>query len=348
MKAPLNGTKKAPALDLSYLDGKSILITGGTGSFGKRFTKALLLRTKAKKIIVLSRDEFKQSEMAAEINDKRVRYFLGDVRDAQRLQRAFHGVDFVVHAAALKQVVKLEYDPFEAVQTNIIGAQNIINAAIDQGVKKVVALSTDKAANPANLYGATKLCAEKLFVASNSYAGRADTRFSVTRYGNVVGSRGSVVPLYLEKRKTGVLPLTDDRMTRFWITLDEGVELVFLALTTMKGGEIFVPKIPSMKMAALAKAMAPECKIKVIGIRPGEKLHETLLTEEEAVHGKDCGSFYVVTPNFPWWSDDHWKAGASLPAGFRYGSDNNASWLTEKELHEMVSSFSASDAPVRA
>lgn len=348
MKPHRNGTKQAPALDLSCLDGKTILITGGTGSFGKRFTQALLERTKAKKIIILSRDEFKQSEMATAIDNKRVRYFLGDVRDAQRLQRAFHGVDFVVHAAALKQVPKLEYDPFEAVQTNIIGAQNIINAAIDQGVKKVVALSTDKAANPANLYGATKLCAEKLFVAGNTYAGRADTRFSVTRYGNVVGSRGSVVPLYLEKRKTGVLPLTDPRMTRFWITLDQGVDLVLTALSTMKGGEIFVPKIPSMKMSDLAKAMAPECKIKVIGVRPGEKLHETLLTEEEAVHGKDCGSFYVVAPNFPWWSDDNWNAGAPLPAGFRYGSDNNDCWLTDKELHEMVASFTTSSAPVGA
>jgi UDP-N-acetylglucosamine 4,6-dehydratase/5-epimerase len=339
---------KSPALDLSYLDGRSILITGGTGSFGKRFTQALLSRTKVKKIIILSRDEFKQSEMAAALDDKRVRYFLGDVRDAQRLQRAFHGVDYVVHAAALKQVPKLEYDPFEAVQTNIIGAQNIINAAIDQGVKKVVALSTDKAANPVNLYGATKLCAEKLFIASNSYAGKADTRFSVTRYGNVVGSRGSVVPLFLQKRKTGVLPLTDERMTRFWITLDGGVDLVFSALTNMKGGEIFVPKIPSMKMTDLAKAMGPDCKIKVIGIRPGEKLHETLLSVEEATHALDCGGFFVVKPDFPWWSDDNWTAGAPLPAGFSYASDNNEQWLTEKELHAMVDSFTASESTVRA
>jgi UDP-N-acetylglucosamine 4,6-dehydratase len=297
---------------------------------------------------VLSRDEFKQSEMAAEINDRRVRYFLGDVRDALRLQRAFHGVDFVVHAAALKQVPKLEYDPFEAVQTNIIGAQNIINAALDQGVKRVISLSTDKAANPVNLYGATKLCAEKLFIASNSYAGHADTRFSVTRYGNVVGSRGSVVPLYLEKRKTGVLPLTDPRMTRFWITLDGGVDLVFNALTNMKGGEIFVPKIPSMEMSDLAKAMGgPGCKIKVIGIRPGEKLHETLLSVEEATHSLDCGGFFVIKPDFPWWSDDNWTEGSALPAGFSYASDNNDNWLTEKELHAMVDSFTAAET-VRA
>lgn len=324
-------------LDLSFLKGKVILVTGGTGSFGRRFTETLLQVSEVKKIIIFSRDEFKQSAMAADLKDtnKRVRYFLGDVRDKQRLQRALHGVDFVVHAAALKQVPKLEYDPFEAIQTNIIGAENIINAAIDRGVKRVVALSTDKAANPINLYGATKLCAEKLFVAGNTYSSGLETRFTVARYGNVVGSRGSVVPLYQEKRKDGVLPITDPRMTRFWITLDQGVELVLHALATMQGGEIFVPKIASMRITDLAKAMAPECETKVVGIRPGEKLHETLLTEDEAARSVDIGPYFLIAPTFPFSDGTSWT-GAKLPEGYRYDSNTNDRWLTDDELRAMV------------
>jgi UDP-N-acetylglucosamine 4,6-dehydratase len=346
-----NGAKPAGSLakaDLSFLDGKSILITGGTGSFGKRFTAAVL-RSKARRVIILSRDELKQSEMAASIKDDRLRFFLGDVRDSQRLARAFTGVDFVVHAAALKQVPALEYNPFEAILTNVMGAQNVISAAVDCGVQRVVALSTDKAANPANLYGATKLCAEKLFVAGNSYSGEGGTRFGVVRYGNVVGSRGSVIPLYLKLRAGGVLPLTDARMTRFWITLDEGVNLVLQALAGMHGGEIFVPKIASMKIADLAKVIGPQCKIKSIGIRPGEKIHECLLTEEEAMHARDVGHLFVIEPNFAWWDATRLKDRPTLPEGFRYASDNNTEWLTPADLRRIVDEFVAQDnAPARA
>ncbi len=332
---------------LAFLKGKKILVTGGTGSFGKHFIDVLLARSEAAKVIVFSRDELKQSEMAARLKDDRIRFFLGDVRDPKRLQRAFHGVDFVVHAAALKQVPALEYNPSEAILTNITGAENIINAALDQGVTRVVALSTDKAVNPINLYGATKLCAEKLFIAGNSYAGSSKTTFSVVRYGNVVGSRGSVIPLFLRKRKEGVLPLTDERMTRFWITLDQGVALVLQALATMHGGEIFVPKIASMKMVDLARAIAPECRLKFVGIRPGEKLHEVLLTQDESVRAKDAGGFFVIEPNFPWWGDGKWPAGSPLPADFRYSSETNDRWLTSEELHEMIGSIQP-DEPVNS
>lgn len=257
------------------VNGQTILITGGTGSFGRKFIDTLLKQHKPKKIIIFSRDELKQFEMkqqygATNENHPVLRFFLGDVRDKERLDRAFHGVDIVIHAAALKQVPTLEYNPFEAIKTNILGAENIISAAIDRGVKKVVALSTDKAVNPINLYGATKLCAEKLFVAGNTYAGMQPTRLSVVRYGNVVGSRGSVIPFFLKQRETGVLPITDDRMTRFWITLDQAVQVVLRSLDLMQGGEIFVPKIPRMKIMDLAKAIAPACKTKIIGIRPGK------------------------------------------------------------------------------
>jgi UDP-N-acetylglucosamine 4,6-dehydratase len=320
----------------SAIDGKTILITGATGSFGNRFVARLLKDHKPKKVVVFSRDELKQSQMVERHPDKRVRYLIGDIRDLQRLQRAFYGVDVVVHAAALKQVPALEYNPFEAVQTNIIGAENIINAAIDQGVERIVALSTDKAVNPVNLYGATKLCMEKLFVAGNTYAAGRKTRFSAVRYGNVVGSRGSVVPLFLDRRKTGELPVTDDRMTRFWITLDQGVDTVLFALENMHGGEIFVPKIPSMKITDLAKAIGPKCRLKVVGIRPGEKLHETLMTEEESSRAVDAGSYYVVKPSFPWWDRAHWNGGKAVPEGFRYSSDSNTDWLDAKGLKAMV------------
>ncbi|MBI3553514.1 MAG: UDP-N-acetylglucosamine 4,6-dehydratase (inverting) [Elusimicrobia bacterium] len=336
MKKNSQSHSNGKSQDFAYLDGKSVLVTGGTGSFGKRFIKNLLENTAVRKVVVFSRDELKQSEMSAANRDERLRFFIGDVRDLQRLQRAFHGIDFVVHAAALKQVPALEYNPFEAVLTNIVGAENIINAAMDQGVQKVVALSTDKAANPINLYGATKLCAEKLFVAGNSYAGGLKARFSVVRYGNVVGSRGSVIPLFLEKRKTGPLTVTDARMTRFWITLDQGVALVLKALAVMHGGEIFVPKIASMKVLDLAKAIGPDCKIKIVGIRPGEKIHEVLLTEDESPRSKDIGDFYIIEPAFPWWGDGHWEEGKPLAEGFRYSSDSNDRWLSPKELKDMI------------
>lgn len=320
----------------SYVDGKVVLVTGGTGSFGQRFVSRLLKDHQPRKVIVFSRDELKQSQMAETIKDQRLRFWLGDIRDLQRLQRAFHGVDVVVHAAALKQVPTLEYNPFEAVQTNIIGAENIINAAIDQGVTRVVALSTDKAVNPVNLYGATKLCMEKLFVAGNSYASGFKTRFSVVRYGNVIGSRGSVVPLFLEKRATGTLPITDKRMTRFWITLDQGVDTVLFALSEMHGGEIFVPKIPSMRIMDLAEALAPGCRLQVVGIRPGEKIHEVLLTQDEAPRAVDVDSHYVIPPLFPWWEKTNWNGAKRLPEGFHYSSDSNTEWLNPQKLAQML------------
>jgi UDP-N-acetylglucosamine 4,6-dehydratase len=323
-------------MSASFVDGKSILVTGATGSFGNRFVARILKDHKPKKVVVFSRDELKQSQMVERFPNANIRFLLGDIRDAQRLQRAFQGIDVVIHAAALKQVPALEYNPFEAVQTNVIGAENIINAAIDAGVERVVALSTDKAVNPVNLYGATKLCMEKLFVAGNSYAAGKKTRFSAVRYGNVVGSRGSVVPLFLDKRKTGELPVTDDRMTRFWITLDQGVDTVLFALKNMHGGEIFVPKIPSMKITDLAKAIAPKCKLKIVGIRPGEKLHETMLTEEESARSSDAGAYYVIKPLFPWWDASNWNGGKPVPAGFRYSSDSNTEWLDAKSLKAMA------------
>jgi UDP-N-acetylglucosamine 4,6-dehydratase len=337
--------------DLHLLDGKVVLVTGGTGSFGKRFIYNALRFSKAKKVIVFSRDELKQSEMAAALKayEDRVRFFLGDIRDLARLQRAFHGVDIVVHAAALKQVPTLEYNPFEAVLTNVIGAENIITAAIDQKVPKVIALSTDKAVNPVNLYGATKLCFEKLFIAGNSYAAASKTRFSVVRYGNVVGSRGSVIPLFLQKRKEGVLPITDERMTRFWLTLDQGLKVVLSGLSLMHGGEIFVPKIPSMRITDLVKVLAPECKIRVVGIRPGEKLHEVLLTEDEAARAVDAGQLFVVKPNFVFWGDtDPWAGKPGVAAGFRYSSETNDWWATPEELRAMVDSLDSESSLVAA
>ena len=268
---------------MSYFKDKTILVTGGTGSFGKNFV-GRVLETEVKKVIVFSRDELKQYEMAQEFTDPRIRFFIGDVRDKDRLYRAFDGVDIVVHAAAIKHVGVCEYNPFEAIKTNILGAQNIIETAIDRGVEKVIALSTDKAASPVNLYGATKLASDKLFVAANSYSGSKKTRFAVVRYGNVVGSRGSVVPFFKKVKETGRIPITDERMTRFWITLDQGVQFVIDNLARMKGGEIFIPKIPSMKVTDLATAIAPDCKMEIVGIRPGEKLHETMITEDDARH----------------------------------------------------------------
>ncbi len=280
---------------------KTILLTGGTGSFGKHFCKVMLEKYHPKTIRIYSRDELKQHEIRQVFGDKVVRYFIGDVRDAERLKRAMEGCDIVVHAAALKQVPSCEYNPFEAVKTNVHGAKNVIDAAIDVGAKKVIALSTDKAVNPVNLYGATKLCAEKIFIQGNSYSGSRGTRFSCVRYGNVIGSRGSVIPLFNEQKKMGKVTLTDRRMTRFWITLDQAVGLVVSALQYSQGGEIFIPKIPSMKVIDLAKAIAPECDIEEIGIRPGEKLHESLITEEEGRNTIAYKDMYVILPNYSWW-----------------------------------------------
>ncbi len=326
-----------------YLNGSTVLITGGTGSFGKKCTEMILKNAKPRKLVIFSRDELKQFEMSQSFNsslfDCKISYYLGDVRDKQRLHRAFHGVDFVIHAAALKQVPAAEYNPCEAVKTNVMGAVNIIDAAIDQKVKKVIALSTDKAVSPVNLYGATKLCSEKLFVAGNSYVGDADTRFSVVRYGNVIGSRGSVIPFFLEKKKTGVLPITDEKMTRFWMTLEQGVNFVLNSLQDMVGGEVFVPKIPSMKIVDLAMAIAPECKLEHIGIRPGEKLHESLLTEDEARHALKFEDYFVILPERPWWKSEKWEKGEKLSERFKYSSDSNDQWLSGKELHNMIKDF---------
>ncbi|MEF3254640.1 MAG: UDP-N-acetylglucosamine 4,6-dehydratase (inverting) [Deferribacterales bacterium] len=321
---------------------KSVLITGGTGSFGKVFVKYLLSETEVKRVVVLSRDEFKQYEMAQEFrNDRRLRFFLGDVRDKERLYRAFYGIDFVVHAAALKQVPAGEYNPFEVIKTNILGAQNVIESSIDNGVKKVVALSTDKAAIPINLYGATKLCSDKLFVAGNAYAGGRITRFAVVRYGNVLGSRGSVFPLFLKQKKEGVITITHRDMTRFWITLPQAVGLVVKAFKYMTGGEIFVPKIPSMKMWDFATAIAPEAEIKEIGIRPGEKMHEVMIPEDDARHTREYSDHYRIIPEFLNWEapKEFGNGGKKLPDGFSYRSDNNHLWLTKEQLLEYVKQY---------
>lgn len=323
-------------------DGKVILITGGTGSFGKKCTEMILKQAKPKKLIIFSRDELKQFEMAQIYSDRNypcMRYFIGDVRDKERLNRAFQGVDIVVHAAALKQVPAAEYNPFEAVKTNILGAQNVINVSSDQGVKKVIALSTDKAANPINLYGATKLCSDKLFIAGNAYVGRDESIFSVVRYGNVVGSRGSVIPFFMEKRKTGVLPITDPRMTRFWITLDQGVKFVLGCLERMVGGELFVPKLPSMNMMDLATAIAPECRTEIIGIRPGEKLHEIMIPRDEARRTIEYERYYVIQPDFPFWGRRFDENGGKLVAeDFEYNSSTNPWQLSIDEMREVIKS----------
>jgi UDP-N-acetylglucosamine 4,6-dehydratase len=320
------------------LNNKTILITGGTGSFGKKATEIILKRCKPKKLIIFSRDELKQFNMAQQFKEsKGIRYFIGDVRDKERLHRAFYGVDIVLHAAALKQVPAAEYNPFEAVKTNIIGAENVINVAIDQGVRKVIALSTDKAANPINLYGSTKLCSDKLFIAGNSYVGRDHSIFSVVRYGNVVGSRGSVIPFFLKQKEKGVLPITDSRMTRFWITVEQGVDFVLNCIEQMVGGELFVPKIPSMNIMDLAKAIAPECKTEIVGIRPGEKLHEVMVTKDDARRTLEYKDHYVVQPDFQFWgSRFKSNGGTPLPEGFEYNSGTNPWFLTIDEMREMI------------
>ncbi len=318
-----------------------VLVTGGTGSFGKKFVEIMLREYQPAKLIIFSRDELKQHEMrVGGFNHPSLRYFIGDVRDLDRLRRAMHGVDIVIHAAALKQVPACEYNPMEAIKTNILGSSNVIEAALDLGVPRVMALSTDKAVNPVNLYGTTKLAAEKLFVQSNAYAAGTVTRFSCVRYGNVVGSRGSVIPIFIRQRHDGKLTITDDRMTRFWLTLEQGVRFVIRTTEEMHGGEVFVPKIPSMKILDLAKVIAPQANIEVIGIRPGEKLHEVLIHEDEARTTVETAEMYVVQPTAELWFGHEWQErGNSLPDGFRYASDTNPQWLTIEEIHTMISPF---------
>ncbi|HVW20867.1 MAG TPA: UDP-N-acetylglucosamine 4,6-dehydratase (inverting) [Opitutaceae bacterium] len=324
----------------TFLKGKTVLITGGTGSFGRFFVRVLLRSSAVKKVIVFSRDELKQFEMQQELgNEPRIRFFIGDVRDRDRLYRAFEKVDYVVHAAALKQVPAAEYNPLEAIKTNVIGAQNVIDAAIDRGVSRVVALSTDKAAAPINLYGATKLCSDKLFVAANNFRGDHDIRFSVVRYGNVMGSRGSVIPFFLERRRTGVLPVTDERMTRFSIPLREGVDLVLQTLGQMWGGEIFVPRIPSYRVTDVAAAVGPECKQTVVGIRPGEKLHEEMITETDGLSCLKFSDYFTILPAVPLWdADEYCRAfqGARAAAGFSYSSDKNTEWLSIEQIRRLI------------
>ncbi len=325
------------------LNNKTILVTGGTGSFGKKFIDTVLKNYKADKIIVYSRDELKQYEMQQRIsNNDLMRYFIGDVRDYSRLKRAMEGVQIVVHAAALKQVPAAEYNPFEAVKTNVIGAQNVIDAAMSQGVEKVIALSTDKAAAPINLYGATKLTSDKLFVAANNFKGDRKIKFSVVRYGNVMGSRGSVIPFFIEQKQKGFLPITDKRMTRFNITLEQGVDFVLSSLNTMWGGELFVPKIPSYKILDIAKAIAPECDHKIIGIRPGEKLHEEMITTTDSLNTIEFEKYYVVLPSTPLWNIEKFKnesgknPGKFTDFGFSYNSGANKEFLSSKELKVLI------------
>jgi UDP-N-acetylglucosamine 4,6-dehydratase len=321
------------------MDGKVVIITGGTGSFGKKFIEKIL-QTDVKKVIVFSRDELKQYAMSQDFRDPRIGFFIGDVRDLSHLNRAFDGVDIVIHAVAMKHVMACEYDPFEAVRTNILGAQNVIEAAINQGVKRVIALSTNEAANPVNLYGVTKLASDKLFVAANSYSGTKGTRFSVVRYGSVVGSRGSEIPIFNKLKITGRLPITDERMTRFWITLDQGVQFVSDSLMRMKGGEIFVPKIPTVKIVDLAHFIAPDCEIDYVGIRPGEKLHEFMITEDDARRTVEFDSYYVIQPEFPWWLEV-WETYGGTPINehFCYASHTNPQWLSNDEIQQYLGEY---------
>lgn len=328
-------------LDLNY---QSVLITGGTGSFGKKFVEIVLKKfPEVKRLVVFSRDELKQFEMSQifpQSKYKCMRYFIGDVRDKDRLIRAMEGVDIVIHAAALKQVPAAEYNPMECIKTNVLGAENVIEAALQNGVKKVVALSTDKAAAPINLYGATKLCSDKLFVAANNMKGSREIKLSVVRYGNVIGSRGSVVPFFLEQRKTGILPITDVNMTRFNISLEEGVDMVLYALENSWGGELFVPKLPSFKITDLVKAVAPDAKSEIVGIRPGEKIHEEMITETDSLNTVEFEKYYVITPSVTTnWNIDEWLKkfnGKKVPMGFKYNSGTNNWWLSIEELREQI------------
>ena len=318
------------------LTDASILVTGGTGSFGQRFVETVLARHRPRRLVVFSRDELKQSEMQARLTHPALRFFLGDVRDRERLVRAMYGVDIVVHAAALKHIPACEYNPFEAIQTNVMGGKNVIDAAIDAGVKRVIALSTDKACNPVNLYGATKLCAEKLFVQANTYGFPRGTSFSCVRYGNVIGSRGSVIPLFRQQSACGTVTVTDPKMTRFWITLDQGVDFVLRCLELMHGGEIFVPKLPSTRITDLVEAVAPGCETTFVGIRPGEKLHEVLVTEDETRQAVDLPSMYVLEPISPAWAYTRWTEGRRMASGAAYASDTNDDFLTPAEMRALI------------
>lgn len=324
------------------LNNCHILVTGGTGSFGKKFVETVYQKyPRVARVVIFSRDELKQFEMEQHYRDKKasIRFFIGDVRDKERLTRAMEGIDTVVHAAALKQVPAAEYNPFEAIKTNVLGAQNVIDAAMDQGVKRVVALSTDKAAAPINLYGATKLCSDKLFLAANNYKGHRDLKLSVVRYGNVMGSRGSVIPFFLEQRKTGVLPITDERMTRFNISLEEGVDMVLNALANAWGGELFVPKIPSYRITDVAEAIAPGCKRVVTGIRPGEKLHEEMVTETDGLNTVELANQFVILPSTRLWDADEFCRtfnGKRCEYGFRYNSGTNTEWLNVEQIRDLI------------
>lgn len=322
---------------MNVFKNKTILVTGGTGSFGQAFVRYCLGNLCPKKLIIYSRDEFKQFQMAKKFDSGKLRYFIGDVRDPERLHRACQTVDFIVHAAALKQVPAAEYNPFEAVQTNILGAQNVINAALDSGIKKVVALSTDKACNPVNLYGATKLCSDKLFIAANAYSGLKETRFAVVRYGNVIGSRGSVVPLFKECAARGeVIPITDERMTRFFITLSQAVSFVVSSFERMQGGELFIPKISSARLVDLAEAVAPKAKIKTIGIRPGEKLHELMISKDDSRNLFETGDRYIKMPDFEFWPINPLKNTKRVVEGFEFSSDSNSLWLDVTQLRALL------------
>jgi UDP-N-acetylglucosamine 4,6-dehydratase (inverting) len=321
---------------MSVLKNKTILLTGGTGSFGNKFTEIALKKHDPKTIRVFSRGEKLQDDMRQKFNDSRLRFFIGDVRDRNRLHRAMTDVDIVIHAAALKQVPACEYNPIEAIKTNIDGAANIIDAAIDNNVDKVMTISTDKAVHPVNLYGATKMNAEKLFIQANSYTGKGNTVFSCTRYGNVIGSRGSVIPLFLKQKESNTLTITDEKMTRFWIRLQDGIDFVINCIDKMKGGEIFIPKIPSMKIMDLADVIAPNAEKKIIGIRPGEKIHEVLLTEDESRHSMEFDDFFMIEPEQSFWKKDYHNNGKKLPEGFTYTSDNNDDWISKQEIKKII------------
>lgn len=329
---------------MNSFEDRSILITGGTGSFGKAFVRHVLANHKVKRLVVYSRDELKQFEMANEIDAPNLRYFIGDVRDASRLERALNGIDIVVHAAAMKQVVAAEYNPIECIMTNVMGAENVINACLNTGVRQVIALSTDKAVNPINLYGASKLCSDKLFIAANNIAGTNGCRFSVVRYGNVIGSRGSVIPVFRKQMASGTLRITDPRMTRFWLTVDQGVRFVIRSHSMMRGGEVFVPKIPSMRIVDLATAIAPDCRQEVSGIRPGEKLHEVMIPVDEARQTLEFDHFYVIRPDFHMWRPEIARTyedaeGTPVPEGFSYASDTNSQWMSAEELRSRIGSL---------
>lgn len=321
---------------MDFFDGKTILVTGGAGSFGQKFAEVILREHNPAVVRVFDNNELALVEMGRRFSDPRMRFLLGDVRDRSRLERAMSDVDVLVHAAALKHIPVCEYNPIEAVRTNIEGAVNVIDAAIDQGVPLVMNIGTDKSVQPANLYGATKMVAEKLFVQGNVYGSHKNVRLSSARYGNVIASSGSVIPLFVEQRKTGEVTLTDERMTRFWISLEEGIRFVITCIERMHGGEVFVPKVPSMSVLDLAQTIAPEAKVKIVGIRPGEKLHETLICEEEARRTRELDDVYVIVPEFPFWKEENWKEGKSVPADFSYRSDKNERTISKEEMAKML------------